>query len=63
MLKLTSPNSKIVLCRDLTIFSVASSARTWVPGLEDLLEPHDALPDQVNFVLSLLLIWMDLLYI
>jgi len=35
--------------RDLTIFSVASSARTWVPGLEDLLEPHDALPDQAWF--------------
>jgi len=35
--------------RDLAIFSVASSARTWLPGLEDLLQPHDALPDQAWF--------------
>ena len=36
-----------ILCRDLTIFSVASEARTWLPGLEQVLQAHNDLPDKV----------------
>ena len=35
------------ICRDLTIFSVASEARTWLPGLEQVLQAHNDLPDKV----------------
>ena len=37
----------LFLCRDLTIFSVASEARTWLPGLEQVLQAHNDLPDKV----------------
>jgi len=35
--------------RDLTIFSVASEARTWLPGLEQVLQAHNDLPDKAWF--------------
>ena len=40
-------NCDHILCRDLTIFSVASEARTWLPGLEQVLQAHNDLPDKV----------------